>query len=275
MITSIRVLLQKPIMASNMVAFKAPERMDTVDRIPNEVLLEIISWLQTSEEPPPLNTNDWPRSGGSTALPTCDWKNEEHPSLQTLRVVNKRLHGLVNPILFGSIILLNHPDWWMKANSIATSSLAPFVKSIQIAVVEDLPDYSTREEWEQWVPYARKKSRYLPAIFPLNVMFRSHEIQWSNIAAGGPVARLDLSSAEKAYSRYRSWVEGENEMRKHNMDSTTPPLRLDLLTNLESLQTLGHYGLRETVKANLGPELYDETKMYSCKYFSDPVDKVI
>ena len=163
----------------------------------------------------------------------------------------------------------------MKANNIATSNLAPFVKVIQIAVVEDLLDHSTRDEWEQCITYARKKPRYLSAIFPFNVMFRSHKIQWSNIAAGGPVAKLDLSSGEKAYSRYRSWVEGENEMREHRMDSTTPPLRLDLLTNLRSLQTLGHYRLMQTVKVNLGPELYEQTKMCTCKYFSTPIDKSV
>ena len=84
-------------MASN-TAFKTLGKRDNLNRLHDEILLEIVSWLQTPELPPPDNINEWPREGCCRARPTYDWKNQEHPSLSSLRIVNKRLHGLVTPI---------------------------------------------------------------------------------------------------------------------------------------------------------------------------------
>lgn len=76
-------------MASNST-FKTPGRMETLDRLSNEILLEIVAWLETPDWQPPDNMNEWRRQGCCRARLTYDWKNEEHPRLQSLRFPDTR-----------------------------------------------------------------------------------------------------------------------------------------------------------------------------------------
>ena len=57
--------------------------------------------------------------------------------------------------------------------------------------------------------------------------------------AGGPLAHLDYQSTGEGYRRYASWRQGELIMRKHACGSTAPKLDLQLLVNLESVETIG------------------------------------
>ena len=90
-------------------------------------------------------------------------------------------------------------------------------------------------------------------------------IRWQNIAAGGPVAKVDLSSREKAYARYRCWADGEASMREHHTNRTAPELRLDLLTKLRDYRTAGMEDL-SNIKRDFGRDIFDPPRVFFRKY---------
>ena len=223
--------------------------------LPHEILLEIHSYLQI-EQPRDLieraaaREEDW-------ILSCDDWRNEEHPSLQSLRAVNKHFNGIFSALLFESVVMLHHPDSWEKVNSIATSWLAPFVKTLRIATQGDLPVFPNVRTWEEEVPHERTPHDLLQAPFgwvgKLFGVAPSMHIHWENPAAGGVVSKVDLSSRDKAYALYKHWTNGEAAMRamgESEVKRTAPTLRLDLLPNLKRIETVGQNDL-STVKTKL------------------------
>ena len=222
--------------------------------LPHEIHLKIYSYLQ-SEQPSDLID----RSVAAKEywiMSRNDWCNEEHPSLQSLRAVNKHFNEIFSALLFESVVMLHHPDSWEKVNNIATSWLAPFVKTIRIATQGDLPVFADIKTWEKEVTHVRTPYDSLQAPFGRVVRWLgvvpSNQIHWENPAAGGVASKVDLSSRNKAYARYKYWANGEAAMRAMGKmkDNRAPSLRLDLLSNLKRFETVGPYELA-TIKTKL------------------------
>ena len=206
----------------------------TLTDLPPELLLEIISYVQAE----PLQARTL-----SGAEPAQDWTNPENPPLKSLRAVNKTLHGLFTPILFETVELKHHPDSWLNVNLIAISHLAPFVKEINVVSQRDLPIYSSIDEWERHVPYKLKWPKsWLPANWRVKyILPQKAEVLYCNPAAGGSVAKVDLSTRDQAYARYRYWADGEAVMHAHGDKDRAPPLLVDYFVNLRGFRTVGVY----------------------------------
>ncbi|KAL8793291.1 MAG: hypothetical protein Q9195_004068 [Heterodermia aff. obscurata] len=236
--------------------------------LPHEILLEIYSYLQeekpsdvkeraaAAEEDWMPSADDW-HDEEQPSLQTDEWRNEEHPSLQTLRAVNKHFNGIFSALLFESVVMLHHPESWNKINNIATSWLAPFVKTLRIATQGDLPVFKDIETWEEQVPL--KRTPYDPLHAPVGWLggwlgvVPNKQILWENPAAGGVMSKVDLGSRDKAYALYKYWADGEAAMRAmegSENNRTAPMLRLDLLPNLKRFETVGHNDLA-TIKIKL------------------------
>ena len=223
--------------------------------LPHEILLEIYSYLQNEQRSDLIERAA--AAEGDWIMSPEDWHNEEYPSLQSLRAVNKHFNGIFSALLFESVVMLHHPDSWNKINCIATSWLAPFVKTLRIATQGDLPVFKDIKSWEEQVPHKRTPYDLLQAPFGwvgawLGVV-PSMQIHWENPAVGGVASKVDLSSRDKAYALYKYWTEGEAAMRAmgENEDSRIAPvLRLDLLPNLKCFETVGQNELA-TIKTKL------------------------
>ena len=223
--------------------------------LPPEILLEIYSYLENEQ---PRDLIERAAAGEEDWILSCDdWRNEEHPSLQSLRAVNKHLNMIFSALLFESVVMLHHPDSWEKVNNIATSWLAPFVKTLRIATQGDLPVFPNVTTWEEEVPHERTPYDLLQAPFgwvgKLFGVVPSEQIHWENPAAGGAVSKVDLSSRDKAYASYKHWTNGEAAMRTmgdSEDERTAPTLRLDLLPNLKRIETVGENDL-STIKTKL------------------------
>ena len=223
--------------------------------LPHEILLEIHSYLEIEQ---PRDLIERAASGGEDWILSCDdWRNEEHPSLQSLRAVNKHFNGIFSALLFESVVMLHHPDSWEKVNSIATSWLAPFVKTLRIATQGDLPVFPNVKAWEEEVPHERTPYDLLQTplgwVGKLFGVAPSMHIHWENPAAGGAVSKVDLSSRDKAYALYKHWANGGAAMRAMGESEdkrTAPILRLDLLPNLKRIETVGQTDL-STIKTKL------------------------
>lgn len=204
-----------------------------ISDLPNEILLEIVSHLPEDKINPPENDIEY------KALRAEDWQNQNQPPMKTLRVVNKRFNELFTPILFNSILLMNHPDSWWNFNLVALSWLAPFVTVLKVSVLIDLPVYNKRE-WEDKTPYERRDPPPLPAYLPYrNIVSPKKQVLYTNPAARGSIAKLDLSSKAKAYERYKYWADGESIMREHYKKNTTPVLLFGLMSNLQRFTAVG------------------------------------
>ena len=185
--------------------------------LPNEVLLDVMSYLQPAEN----------ASSEETLRPQADWSNDEYPSFKALRVTNKRLHALATPLLFETLILLYHAESWRALNNIALSpNLAHLVKRIQIANQSILGSHCNLVELVRGLP-----TWLYPQDCPEGLLERR--------PAGGPLARLDQYKAARQLRR-RYWYRGEGKMEMHYQNNTAPPLALHLFTNLTTVQTVGH-----------------------------------
>ena len=224
--------------------------------LPHEVLLQIYSYLPR-EQPSDVKNRAAAATEGDWIQPPDDWRNEEHPSLQSLRAVNKHFNGIFSALLFESVVMLHHPESWNKINNIATSWLAPFVKTLRIATQRDLPVFKDMRTWEEQVPYQRTPYDFWQDPFGWVCAWLgyvpSKKIYWENPAAGGVMSNVDLSSRHKAYASYKYWANGEAAMRAMEAkedNCTAPTLRLDLLPNLKRFETVGHTDLA-TIKIKL------------------------
>lgn len=213
-----------------------------LSKVPTEIFYEIFSYLQHKQlsnfpESQPGRTRE-----GEWNVSSKDWHNEEHPSLQSLRAVNKHFNSVFSPLLFESVVMLHHPGSWKKINNIATSWLAPSVKTLRVATHEDIPVYDNIKAWQNEIIRRRSppvdNSIVLLSLLGLfghtpTMIYRDHP------AATGSASKVDLSSKQKAYESYRYWADGEAVMREHEKARTAPELRLDLLKNLRRIQTVG------------------------------------
>ena len=255
-------------------------QMPPIYRLPNEILLAIGDMcFNASEEQPNfegllsqyLETRDAP------------WENEENPALHTLRLVSQRFATLFTPKLFERVVLLHHTKSWANLNAIANSRLALLVKMIAVATNEDVPYYAGEDYWKNNVMYAVKEVHVPFSTAPLHsiaqilqrlnttseiehsqISHRKEGLQWTNVAAGGPVSRVDLSTSEKGFARYRYWEQGEAAMRQHAENGTAPPLRLDLFTNLTEVMTVKDH--LQHVRVNPDASIYNELQRCGCTY---------
>lgn len=82
-----------------------------------------------------------------------------------------------------------------------------------------------------------------------------YKLSWPN---GGPLATISHSPGQY-FLRYQRWHWGEKIMARHFASGTAPKLRLNLLTNLEKIKTVGHYELA-VVKREYNRKSYSRGK---------------
>ena len=196
-------------------------------KLPEELLHAILKYCE-GEEPP---------HGEATTehYPT----NHEWSVLKTLRLVNRAYNDAFIPRLFQTITLYQHSGDWERLDSIAnTPTLASSVKHIRLAHIGYVKQISDFEQWKTTVS----------CVCGGEGMFTRHP------PAGGPLARWDFS-AEASWKRYECWRAGELMMRKHDQNMTAPRVALNLLINLQTIETIG-----------IGPLRTVKRKPWKCSY---------
>ena len=129
----------------------------------------------------------------------------------------------MTPYLFETVVLYQHTKRWDELNKIAHNpNLAPLVKHLKIAQLPWLPYYKTYNDWCAASARGRGYRGFMTEHPP----------------AGGPLASLNFQSTEEGYQRYATWRAGELAMRQHANRGTAPGLDLQLLVNLQSVQTI-------------------------------------
>ena len=165
--------------------------------------------------------------------------NEEYPFYKTLRETSRLFCQIATPFLFEVLVLYRHFGSWASLNNVAGSRLAPCVKTILLATVPAIESYDTEDEWRVATASMRGARGLLRTQPP----------------DGGPYARLDFGKVDECYSRYEYWRDGEQTMKRHLERGIAPELRLHLLTNLERVQIVNHWGLA-SIRVRVNKENY-------------------
>ena len=160
--------------------------------------------------------------------------NEENPSYKSFGQVCRLWHHIVTPLLSETVILLQHTDSWAKADSICgCPHLAPFVRRFhmdanalqRITIPRSEPGGRDGLSIRIW-----RYNRDTPWFYGgVNQTFVRVD--------GGPLAKL-LEDEESVYKRYKHWSQGEIAMATHHKNGTTPRIRLELLSNLQRVETV-------------------------------------
>lgn len=113
---------------------------------------------------------------------------------------------------------------WANLEKVATTHhLAKHVRTIHLPTILHLPTYSSLKEFEEdHKEVLGRESEYI--------------ISRPN---GGPFEDIPRSRADY-YRRYQAWHQGEKTMSKHFRSGTAPKLSLNLLTRLQTVETVGH-----------------------------------
>lgn len=217
-------------------------------------------------------------------------RNDEYPLWKSLRQVNKAFNSFATPRVFRTILLHQHAESWERLNDIAnTEHLAPLVRRIQIAHIGYLKQCQTIRDWlHTGDPFLNEQ--YPPAGGPMARLLRlglrddlenQYDLEFQDNVKGEDdlESEDDLDSQDESesqddldsrddeerqrdsecYERYVWWLEGEATMRKHEKKGTAPWLDLQLLINLETIETVGREELsvikRMPIRGKFGTDL--------------------
>jgi len=199
------------------ISTRSAKRTATLKDLPSEVITRIVSLAKD----PRMTQDDFEGDPDDRA------GNEDYPFYKSLRLTSKLFERIVTPFLFEVVVLWYHSDSWATLNQIAGSRLASCVKTLLLSTLLSLGSYGDKNEWCHATGSMRGPQGLLRTQPP----------------DGGPCSRLDFGNVDERYARYMFWFEGEQVMIIHELHDTAPELRLNLLTNLDRVQTVDHKGL--------------------------------
>lgn len=189
----------------------------TLKELPSEVITRIVSLAKDARETQDNFKEDPEDRAG----------NEDYPLYKSLRLTSKLFEQIVTPFLFEVVVLWYHSDSWATLNQIAGSRLASCVKTVLLSTLAPLGSYEDKDAWCDDTFSMRG----------LQGLLRTQPPE------GGPCSRIDHEEVDECYARYMFWFEGEQAMIRHELHDTAPELRLNLLINLNRVQTVDHKGL--------------------------------